>query len=299
MIQNTQRRTGMHSIPEFLRKAAFCHLVLLLLSSSVMAGQVPSRIDLYDGSDNHLMFITFKYDADGRNIGRTIYMADSTFMRDVAIMYDDNGRRISEISYNFNGDPIYTSNYVHSEDGTGFTLRDQFGLDLAGDRVIYSNVNPSYVGLVYGKSGDHAATVSYMRDSEGRPQRVDITNKNERDVYYGIFDYGTAIGDSRSGLGGGKLPLVSMRTQASRIAVAFNLRSSGEVRCELLTLSGRRAALLYNGRIPKGTFTYHFNPDRDAARLSSGVYLIKVSVNGTVVLNNRYLHQSAWSGGVR
>lgn len=289
----------MHTISNLLKKAALYHIMLLQLSSFVMAGQSPSRIDLYDGSDNHLMYITFKYDADGCNVGRTIYMADSTFMRDVVIMYNDLGQRIREVSYNFNGDTIYTSNYVHSKDGTGFTLRDRFGLDLAGDRVIYSNVNPSYVDLIYEHSTDHAATVSYTRDSEGRPQRVDITNKPGRDVYYGIFTYSTAIDDSRSKLKREKLPPVSIQTMASRITVAFNLRSSGEVRCELLTLSGRRVALLHNGKMPQGTFTRHFNLDGDAGRLSSGVYLIKVSINGSAVLNSRYLHQSSRSGGVR
>lgn len=291
----------MLSITVFLQKTVFCQIVLLLFSSFAASVPVPLRLDLYDASDNHLMYITFDYDADGRNTGRHLFMPDETFIRSVVISYDDLGRRLKEVSYNFNGDTIYVTSYSQASNGASFIIQDQFGLDLTGDRVVYSNDDPLNFSLVYGQTGEQAAAVTYTGDAaSGQLRRVDITGQSDRDSYYGLVTYGEAIGVSHSGPKAGKLPQVSIQSRAARIDVVFNLRVAGNVRCELLTLSGRRAAMLFNGRIPKGSFSHRFNPDEGAAgRLSGGIYLVRVSVNGTVVSHSRYLHHSSRAGGVQ
>lgn len=289
----------MHSITGCLLKTTFCGIVPILFSSVVMAAPVPLRLDLYDGADNHLMYMTFKYTPDGRNTGRSIFMADETFMRDVVINYDGFGRRINEVSYNFNGDTIYVTDYRQVDNGTSFGIHDRFNLDQAGDRVVYSNTAPLSFGLVYEKTGKQAAAVSYTTDAaSGQLQRVDISGQSGTDSYYGLFSYGE-VGISHFIRKAGKLPPASIQSRASRIDVKYNLCSAGSVRCELLTLSGRRVAVLFNGTLQPGQYTHHFNLDKDAGRISNGVYLIRVSVNDEGVLHSRYLHQSSIAGGVR
>ena len=296
----TERRINMHSIPWLLRKMVCCHIVLMAFSSFAVAALVPLWLDLYDGSDNHLMYMTFRYDAEGRNTGRTIYMPDETFMRDIAINYDDLGRRIKEVSYNFNGDTIYMTDYIQTESGTSFNIRDQFNLDLAGERVTYSNTDPLNFDLMYEETGENTASVKYTKDvTNGQLLRVDIIDRYTGNSYYGLFSYGEMIGVSHSGLKAGKLHQASIQSRASRIEVNFNLRSAGDVRCELMTLSGRRAAMLFSGRVQKGASSRHFNLDKNTGGISCGVYLLKVSVNGKGILHSKYLHQSSRAGGVR
>lgn len=289
----------MYAIPGFLQKIVFCQIALMLFYSFVNATPVPLRLDIYNGSDNHLMYMTFRYNAEGRTTGRTIYMADETFMRDVAINYDSLGRRLNEVSYNFNGDTMYVTNFLQAENGTMFNISDQFKLDLTGDRVIYSNADPLNFGLMYKQSGEQAAAVRYTKDAiSGQLRRVDIAGRISSDSYYGLFTYGEPAGVLRIAPKAGKLPQTSIQSRASRIDVNFNLQSAGDVRCELLTLSGRRAAVLWSGRIQKGSYSRHFNIDKDAGLLSEGVYLFKVSVNGEGVSHSKYLYQSS-AGGFR
>lgn len=288
----------MRSIPNILHTAVF-FVITGALSTAVSApAQVPLRLDLYDGVDNHLMFMTFKYDAQGYNTGRTMYTADSTFIREVAINYDSSGKRSTEVSYNFNGDTVLFTNYQPADNGASFTIRDQFRLDQVGDQVVYTNNDPLNFQLLYKKTSEQAAAVKYTNDpATGQLLRVDITGQSVNDTYFGIFSNGEAIGVTRSGPNVAKLPQVSVHARSSYIEVHFNLHSAGEVRCELLTLSGRRAALLFNGHTPEGAYTRRFNITQDAA-LTSGLYLLRVSVNGTGVSHSTYLHQSR-TGGIR
>lgn len=290
----------MHTLPGFFRRTVFCPIVLLFFSSFASGAPVPVQLDLYDASNNHLMYITFDYDTVGRNTGRHIFMADETFMRSVEITYDDMGRRLNEVSYNFNGDTIYTTSFSQASNGTSFTIQDQFGLDLTGDRIVYSNDNLFDFSLMYGQTGEQAAMVAYTKTEDDHFVRVDIIGQSNEDAYYGLVTYGEMMEVSQSGQKSGKHSQVSILSRAKRIDVTFNLRSAGNARCELLTLSGRSAVVLYDGRMRKGSHTHRFNLDRDAQeRLSSGVYLFKVSVNGKGVMHSRYLYQSSGAGGVQ
>ena len=101
-----------------------------------------SRLDLFDAQGNHLMFVTFDYDQDGENTGRSVFMSDSTFMRSTKLIRDE-GRVLKEISYNFNGDTVFTTDYTYGVN-TSFLVRDQFKLNSLGGPLSYkATTSPS------------------------------------------------------------------------------------------------------------------------------------------------------------
>ena len=273
-------------------------ILLVFLVGSTHAGELPTLLDIYDGVENHLMFVTFSYDESGRNIGRTIYMSDSTFMREVKINYGSDGQRLNEVSYNFNGDTVFVTSYNNSATATNFSIVDQFKLDHVGGLVSYTNANPLEYNLVYASTSAAAANMKYEQDAQGNLTRVTITTP-ANEVYYGIFR--SSVGVTReTAVVKNRSPQALVRARgASLIDVDFNLASAGEVRCELITLSGRQAAVLYRGRLDKGSHTRSIRINSKRRAVANGVYLFVVSVNGVAVSKSRYLHQKTMLGGVK
>ncbi|MBN1575666.1 MAG: hypothetical protein JW913_03890 [Chitinispirillaceae bacterium] len=287
----------------FHRKFSFLTAMLTvsaILFSVLAQPKPPDRLDLFDASDNNLMFVTFQYDAAGRNISREVFMSDSTFMRRVAINYNPAGQRISEVSYNFNEDTSFVLTYQPGADMTGFTIVDQFKLDHVGGAVNYSNADPLNFDLTYQKTGGVAARVAYEKDNEGHLIKVLVYGQSGAIEYYGLFTT-PGVGVKRGVTSGKSSPQALVKTRGgSMIEVEFNLRSAGEVRCELVTLSGRHAATLLRGRMEQGVQKRRFRFDGGTLRgVAGGVYVVTVSVDGVTVSRSRYLHQNRVMGGVR
>jgi hypothetical protein len=283
----------------FHRLNAVGVLFLSSLTGAAHSTIAPLRLDLFDASDNALMFVTFTYDLQDRNIMREVYMSDSTFIRKVLIMYDAAGNRSREISYNFNDDTVFVMTYQPGDPVTGFTLVDQFRMDQVGGAVSYSNADPLNFDLTY-KSGASAAKVGYEQDGEGNLTRVNVTDASGGVQYYGIFTNGIVGVNHQVSSTRGALPAVVKMRGGALIDVQFNLRTAGNVRCELMTVSGRRASLLYSGNVKAGASTKRFRMDgHGGASVASGIYLMVVSVDGVTVSRSRYLHQNVAGGGAR
>jgi hypothetical protein len=259
----------------------------------------PLRLDLYDASGNNLMFVTFEYDGTtGRNTGRTVYMSDSTFVREVKINYDSEGRRINEVSYNFNGDTSFVTSYEHNGGNTAFWIVDQFKLDHIGGKVSYSNTDPLNFDLKYQANSATAAKMIYSNDQEGNLTRVDIADQSGMVQYYGVFLNTLGVKRSLSASKVAQQTLVKMRG-ASIIDVNFNLRKAADVRCDLITLSGRLAGTLFSGQLKQGMQKKSLRLDGGAVRQANGVYLFVVSVDGVTVSTSRILYRNQAAGGVR
>ena len=272
-------------------------LSLFLMASAAVS---PSQLDLYDAYDNHLLYMTFQYNDAGLNTGREVFMSDGTFMRRVAISYNSSGKRASEVSYNFNEDTSWVMKY--EGEGTGFSIADQFKLDQVGGSVNYTSADQMNFDLTYQKTGGLAARMAYEKDgTTGNLSKVSVFDQGGAMQYYGLFRYaGAGVTHPKSeGLKGSSQALVKPRG-GSMIEVSFNLRSAGEVRCDLITLSGRHAATLLRGKMDAGIQKRSFRMDGKSYRgVAGGVYVFVVSIDGVTVSRSRYLHQTQGLGGVR
>lgn len=265
--------------------------VVVLLFTPLHSSVNPSRVDFYDKSDNHLMFITFHYNNAGVFTGRTVYMADSTFKREVLVSTNDVGER-TETSYDFNGDISFVTKVQSNATTANFTIHDQFNLDHVGGTVSYSKSDPLNYNLSYADNS-FASRISYSNDASGNLQRVNILDQTGTMQYYGIF----SSTDVKV-----RVPHVNNNINASikmtvrnGIDVHLNLRVKSVVKCELATLNGKIACVLFDQEVPKGDFSRTIKTMQQEV-ISQGVYMLLLSVNGKLTASTRYLSIASFGG---
>lgn len=279
-------------------------IVSVLCIVGISQATKPTRLELYDSYDNYLMFVTFEYNESGMNTKRTVYMADSTFVRTVLINYDANSQRANEVSYDFNNDTSFVTAYQYNGNVTSFSIRDQFKLDHVGGMVSYiQDPNQLNYTLQYNETGGQAATMAYTKDAEGNLLEVVITDQSGKEQYIGkFFNDDVGVAEHLSDKSQLKRSVALSQRGASMLDLRINLPAAGNVRCELMTLSGRRVQQLFSGKLKAGYHSKHFRiSNSTSGTVSNGVYLVIVSVNGVNVLQERYLHQHAVAsvGGVQ
>jgi|WetSurMetagenome_2_1015567.scaffolds.fasta_scaffold204608_2 hypothetical protein len=290
----------MNLFMQTLKRKQWALLSLVLLAGAAHP-KSPQRLDMYDYAGNPLMFVTFEYDGQ-KNVSRTVYMSDSTFVRKVAITYDLQGKRARECSINFNGDTVFNSDYQYRGDTTGFSIKDIFGLDQMGGRVRYRTNNPSQYSFSYQVPQDPSSSVTYNLFYEfngaGDPKKVTVTNHVPEESYYGIFIY-DGVGTIAKSMTQPLSAQVRVRN-ARTIDVRINLEKFSLVKCALVTLSGRCAGLLYEGRMGPGAHSKTLRVGQSGlSRLAEGVYVVAVSVDGATVMQSKFLFQHSSFGGVQ
>lgn len=269
---------------------------LFCVSALWAAAVLPARVDFYDMSNNHLMYMVFNYNNAGQLTGRTVYMADGTFTREVDLTTDATGNRVSEVSRNFNGDTSFVTRYQHSAGTTSFSIRDQFNLDHVGGEVYYTNADPVNFNLNYKSDNSLAARIQYVKDGTGNLSQVNVYDQAGELQYYGKFSATNAARQSLKNLTALHQTSVTMRGVAG-IDLQLNLEVPSHVKCELMTLNGRVAGVILNETVKKGKFLKSFR-NGSQIKAANGVYMFIISIDGKVVISSRYLHQSV-SGGVK
>jgi hypothetical protein len=289
----------------FRRLSSMALTMLMLLTSMVFSAVPPTQLNLYDKSNNHLLTVVFVYDVAGQLVGRTVYTSDGTFLRDVEVHNSADGKR-SEVSKNFNtpnnkfggGDTMFVTNYTSAGAVTSFTIQDQFKLDHLGGAVSYTPAaaNPLLYDLAYQSDNSRAGSVLYETDAQGNLTKVNIyTDPNGAPEYYGVF---SSVGVKQQVKSAAVPPQIQIQTRGpAGIDVQLNMGNAGQVKCELMTLSGRVAGVLLDEMVPKGNFLRSFHTGSQI-KAANGVYIFVVSFNGKVVSGSRYLHQAAM-GGIR
>lgn len=255
----------------------------------------PTRVDFYDKSQNHLMYLMFHYEGE-RLTGRTLYMADGTFKREVNLVTGPTGARVSETSFDFNGDTSFVTKYSVTGSETKFTINDQFKLDHLGGPVKYAAADGQKDFMLNYDNGDFASHIQYETLADGTPTKVLVYDQNNVMQYYGEFS-SVGVKESVGRIGGSPQAVISPRGGAG-VDLRLNLSAPGLVTCKLMTLSGRVAGVLFNEMVPKGHMLRSVTAGH-TPKVASGVYLLVVSVNGKVVSSSRYLSEIAVSGGVQ
>jgi hypothetical protein len=239
------------------------------------------RIDLFDKSDNRLMFVTFDYDASGNNIGRSVFMADSTFVRSTTFQNDVAGNRVRETSFNFNGDTTGYTTFTTVNATRAISVFDQFGLDQLGGP------------MSAGASGTNAFDVSqksavinkiqYQFDAGNNLTRINVLDAGGQLVYY------AAVNAANPAV----LPMRPIRAHAPAISMIgsrycrmqLTVDKPSIVRLDAYAPAGRKVATLLS--VNCGPGRTDLVADCAVASLPDGIYLFRVSVDGVAVNNQR------------
>jgi hypothetical protein len=273
----------------FSRYAGFLGAILW----AVFSVSSQTRLELYDAQGNWLMFVRFAYDSTGKNTGfdRTVFMSDSTFMRNVSVKTDGSGQRLTETSYNFNGDTVFQSTFGAS--GSSISTRDQFGVDQFGGPVGIASKGDMQYDLSQG--GSVINKMTYEKDDQDRLTRVNVSDADNTLMYYGIFSYDVegvvATGKKRA-----FNPAIE-QTRRGSLILRVSLEKPSAVRCDLLSLSGKRVGVMLNTRLPKGVHRQVVPLVSQHSRaLAMGVYCVSLSVDGRTVAVERLLVQDREAG---
>lgn len=267
-------------------------LVITLITLPFRAS-ASERLDLFDAQGNHLMFVVFEHGSDGKNLTRSVYMSDSTFVRKVMTTRDAQGRYQKEASLNFNEDTVFTSMYSSNGDTRTMTVHDQFGMDEFGGPVSYSSSGSG--GYIFSQKGQEINRMTYEYDNQGHPVKISISDADGKLLYYGTF---ASVGVIR--------PEIRQHNDQPRISVAggnilgarFSLTKPSIVQCELIALNGRHAGALFGGVFPAGSHRKKIRISGTAAGTTRGVYLVVLSIDGEIAASSRLLLMPSGRSGL-
>jgi hypothetical protein len=265
----------MKKIRRFAATAALC---LSMLS----VGAPINRLDIYDATENHLLFVTFEYNGAGVCTGRSVFASDSTFMYKTTIQTEASGSKENSVDYLEN--PIYTSTIKNTGSGSAeFSTVDQFGLSQFGSALTHTQSETNLFSINQG--GSSICKEKYEFDSTGNLSKIIILGKNNETLYYA--QVAQTVGVKRV------VPVRafnSLAINASRGVIKFQCVMNAEklVTTELITPSGRMVSYLVNKKLTPGSYTFTTGYKENIA---SGTYIVKVSMNGATVLTQKAIVQ--------
>jgi hypothetical protein len=241
------------------------------------------------------MFVRFAYDSTGKNtgFGRTVFMSDSTFVRNVSVKTNSSDERLTETSFNFNGDTVFKSTFGTSGSTSTITTLDQFGVDQFGGPVSIASAGDMKYDLSQG--GSLINKMTYEKDNDGKLTRVTVSDADNKKLYYGIFSY-VVEGVAVSGKKRGPRPAIEQNGRGA-LVLRVSLDKPSAVRCELLSLSGKRVGVMLDTRLPKGAHR-QLVPlvSQNSRSLAMGVYCVTLSIDGKTVAVERLLVQDREAG---
>jgi hypothetical protein len=235
-----------------------------------------TRMDVYDASDNHLLFVTFEFTGDGACTGRNVFTSDSTFLYHTTFQNGSAGS-VKETSVDYLENPLYNSTLTTAGDKTDFSTTDQFGLSLFGSAVSTAQTETNAWEIKQG--GTVLGKETYEYDSLGKLSRIILNDKNGEKAWYATVVY-QDVGVKKQGA---VRSLNSLKVSANRGSVMLRctLNSGQFVSAELLTPSGRRVRYLVHNKLTKGDHVFITSREDLPA---NGAYIVKVSADNVPVL---------------
>ena len=242
------------------------------------------RVDIFDKADNHLLFITFDYDSEGNNTGRTVYASDSTFLRYTSLVKDGNGNVTSENSIDYDDNTLYKTSIGLQNNKTSLSIKDKFNMEILGAPI---SIDKSSAGeYSVSQSGSMIYKQKYEYTSDGMLKRINYTDPSGIPLYY------ATISQSTGTIQGGiqkvhpQLAPVFRAVSNGKLLVSFTVVTLSDVKVELFTLSGGLISKAAASSLTAGRRTLEVSHNR---QLRAGTYIARISVNNLQVYHDRLM----------
>ena len=254
---------------------------LATMLACVAIGQAArvDRIDIYDRSDNALLFVTFAYDSTGTNIGRSVFASDSTFLRSTT--FAPSGSSVKETSVDFNAITVLTTTINAVSGGTSsFSTVDQFGLDQFGGAMSYTPAATSNYNL--SQSGGPSYKEQYVLNADGTLAKINILDATGSLLYYAVPSAVTLVTALPHAMTG---RVSSITANRGRLKVRLSLVHPGLVCVELFTPAGRRLGMPVNKTFGSGIHAFEVNAfGPSGIQLGNGAYVVRLTIDGTTAV---------------
>lgn len=270
-------RTGeLYKRGKMLCGALFSFFIIVHAEESI------KYLHFYDFADNSIMFYEFKYDGD-LNTERTLYMADSTFVKRTIIENTAGGK--IETSYNFNGDTLFCSKIANDGNQKVLNVKDQFGVDqFEGDVKIQGDGNDFDVS----QGSNVINKIKYADDG-----RINLYSSTGELLYYAKME--TNVGVYRKYKNTRIAPVMNALGN-NRYTFNFTLNEPSTVCAELISLSGRQVGKFFNKVYAKGAGNEMINVNKAMPHLANGIYFLNLTIDGTMVMKEKILIQRSAGG---
>jgi hypothetical protein len=248
--------------------------VILLLPSHSFSAQI-KRMDIFDKAGNSLLFVEFEYDSSGNNVGRSVYTADSTFLRRT-VFVNEAGKRSKEISLNFNDDTIGITKMSSINNNPGISVFDQFNLDQFGAPVSYSANGDNTYNI--SQNGAVIYKMKYMFSSDGDLTRIEILSTGNDLLYYTKIE-NTVRAVLKQPTGSQPEPKFLFHGDHGQISI--NLKAESNLKVCMYNISGQLVAVPFAKTLHQGPQTVYFKLDSPGAKtIAGGLYIIRTYING-------------------
>lgn len=255
-----------------------CFLILGVFSTTFSFSAPVSRMDLFDKAGNNLLFVEFQYDSTGKNIGRSIFASDSTFLRRTTFTNDGSGKRTREQSFNFNDDTIGYTLFSSQNDKPTINVFDQFNLNQFGASVSYA-LNGANTYDIY-HNGKVVYKMKYASSEGNEPNRIEILDNSSTLLYYATLNYSGVRAVNHS-----KMTNLqpSMKIFRDQCLMTVSLQKKSHLKVCIYNLSGKLVAVPFQDNLNKGLQSVQFQIGQSSERkLASNLYLIRLYVDGRI-----------------
>ncbi len=268
-------------------------ILVIIVSFFAISNSEPVRyLHFYDAADNSIMFIEFEYDANGVNTSRSVYMSDTTFIKKINVQTSPDGLKVRETSFNFNDDTLFSAAYKSDADKNSFNVKDQFGVDQFGSDVSYAETSTDNFDIT--QNSKVINRISYIREGD-KYTKIHVTDNSGTLLYYATVEYESGAGVVYNTKFNNNIP--SLRHLGNnRFEVRFTMLKPAHVSCELSTMSGRQVGKVVHRDFTNGTVREVINLNKSLSAITTGVYLLSLSIDGNRVLKEKILIQRSKGG---
>jgi hypothetical protein len=265
-------------------------LLILGVFSATFSYSVPfTRMDLFDKSGNNLLFVEFQYDNTGKNIGRSIYASDSTFLRRTTFTNDAAGKRTREQSFNFNDDTIGYTLFSSQNDKPTINVFDQLSLDHQfdfnqfGASVSYASNGTNTFDIYH--NGKVVYKMKYTYLSEGSElNRIDVLDNSNAVLYYATFS--SSVHTAKPSVD--RILQPSLKIFRDRCHMIVSLQKKSQVRVCIYNLSGKLVTVPFQENMKAGLQSVQFRIGlSDGRKLANTLYIIRLSVDGQITASSQ------------
>lgn len=281
----------MSVITHFLKKRKT--ILFIIVFNLAIAYSAPVKyLHFYDASDNSLMFIEFEYDGNGVNTSRSVFMSDSTFIKKINIQSSADGVKVKETSLNFNDDTLFSATFKSDADKKSINVKDQFGVDQFGSDVSYTESSTDNFEIT--QNNKLINRISYVQDGDIY-RRINVSDNSGNLLYYATVEYESGAGVVYNFKTNKNIP--SLRQLGNNhFEIRFTVLKNTLVSCEIATLSGRKAGRLLHRNFTSGSVREVINFNKSLSTITTGVYLLTLSIDGHRVLKEKILIQRSKGG---
>jgi hypothetical protein len=247
-----------------------------------VSGAPVKRMDIFDNTGNSLLFVEFEYDESGNNVARSVFTADSTFVKRSVFTNDGSGNRQRETSFNFNEDTLGYTLFSNQNNKPSINVFDQFGLNQFGTSVSYELNGDDQYDIYH--NGTVIYKMKYLYSADGDLEKVNIMDKSGATLYYATFSspIKTIFQISKS------VANMECIITADKCKLSIMLKKDSELKACIYNLSGKLVSVPYNGTLKAGMRSVAFRLDQvHAKKVANGMYIMRLFVDGVPVSESK------------